>query len=408
MSSDQTIRSVDEVRRVSVLGATGSIGRNTLELIKAADQQHDVVALTANRNAAQLAKLAITHQAGMAVLADESNYLELKDYLAGTGIEAGAGSDALVEAATRSADWIMAAIIGAAGLRPTWAAIQQGSNVALANKECLVAAGELFMRAVNDFGTTLLPVDSEHSAAFQALDGSAPKSIEQIVLTASGGPFRTWQYEELARATPEQALKHPNWTMGAKITIDSATLMNKGLELIEAYHLFPVDPGQLDVVVHPQSIVHCLVQYRDGSALAQMASPDMRAPIAYSLAWPNRMPTPVERLNLVDIARLDFEQPDTDRFPALLLAREALCKGTAACILLNASNEIAVEAFLNREIGFVDIASLVGVALEKGQSGGYIHEPIDVDEVIRLDGAARQLAREQLRECHHGPRTRVW
>jgi len=388
-------------RRVSVLGATGSVGRSTLELIGLADKPHTVVAVTANRNAKRLAELAVAHGAETAVLADPAHYRELRDYLSGTGIEAAAGSEALVEAASRPADWVMAAIMGAAGLRPTWAAVQQGTRVALANKECLVSAGSLFMQAIGERGTTLLPVDSEHSAAFQTLDGSRPENIEQIILTASGGPFRTWDMNQLRSATPEQALNHPNWSMGDKITIDSATLMNKGLELIEAYHLFPVEPHQLDVVVHPQSMVHCLVQYRDGSALAQLSSPDMRTPIAYSLSWPERMPTSVERLNLAQISRLDFEPPDHDRFPALGLARQALEQGTAACTVLNGANEVAVEAFLARNIGFLEIARLVARALQGAEQAGLLVEPGDIDEILVLDAAARQLARGLLNEYGH-------
>ena len=300
-----------------MLGATGSVGRSTLDLIGRNPDMFEVVALTGNSNVDALAEQAVRHGARLAVVGDDRHYAALKARLAGTGIEAGAGAAALAEAAMRPADCVVAGIIGAAGLRPTLAAVSQGRRVALANKECLVLAGRMFMQAVRDAGTELLPVDSEHSAVFQAMAGSDPATIERIVLTASGGPFRTWSREQLARATPEEALCHPNWSMGRKITIDSATLMNKGLELIEAYHLFPVEPAQLEVVVHPQSIVHALVEFCDGSMLAQLASPDMRTPIALSLAWPARMAAPTKRLDLVELGQLSFERPDEGRFQAL-------------------------------------------------------------------------------------------
>jgi 1-deoxy-D-xylulose-5-phosphate reductoisomerase len=379
-------------KRITVLGATGSVGRNTLDLIGRNPGLFEVVALTANRNAEGLAELALRHGARLAVLADESGYSELKERLAGTGIEAAAGPDALIEAATRPADCVMAGIIGAAGLRPTLAAVAQGRRVALANKECLVCAGGMFMEAVRSAGTELVPVDSEHSAVFQAIAGSDPAAIERVVLTASGGPFRTWSLEQLEHATPQQALVHPNWSMGRKITIDSATLMNKGLELIEAYHLFPVEPAQLEVVVHPQSIIHALVGYRDGSMLAQLASPDMRTPIAAGLAWPARMAAPTKRIDLVELGTLTFERPDEERFRALGLARQAMQNGGMAPAVLSAANEVAVEAFLTGRLKFLHIAQLVAETLELAAGRGLLADAVDLDQVLATDAAARELA----------------
>ena len=384
-------------RRVSILGATGSIGRSTLDLIGRDPACFHVVALTGNRNAELLAKQAIKHNAELAVLADPSEYNDLKAALAGTSVEAAAGDEALMEAVTRPVDWTMAAIVGSAGLRPTLEAVRQGTYVALANKECLVSAGDIFMEAVAKSGTQLLPVDSEHSAGFQAIDPNVCSSIERIVLTASGGPFRTWTLEQMAEASPDDALKHPNWSMGPKNTIDSATLMNKGLELIEAYHLFPVEPEQLDVVIHPQSIVHCLVEYSDGSVLAQLSSPDMRTPIAYSLAWPERMWAPTERLDLVKIGSLDFEAPDCERFPALRIAREALESNNGATTVLNAANEIAVDAFLDSRIGLPSISALVAAAIEAAARTG-LSKPKSLDEALDLDERSRILARSLLTE----------
>ncbi len=380
-------------KRVSVLGATGSIGKSTLDLIGRAPDDYEIVTLTAATSAAQLAEMAIKHRAKRAVLASEAHYPELKERLAGTGIEAAAGEAAVIEAAAMPADWIMASIVGAAGLRPTFAAAAQGTCLALANKECLVSAGQVFLAAVANANTILLPVDSEHSAAFQAIDHALTHCIETITLTASGGPFRTWDAARIKNATPQDALKHPNWSMGQKITIDSATLMNKGLELIEAYHLFHVEVEQLDVVVHPQSIIHCLVRYCDGSVLAQMSAPDMRTPIAYSLAWPERMPAPTERLDLAKLGSLTFEPPDEERFPALRIAKEALAAGGNAPTVLNAANEIAVEAFIGGRIGFTEIAAVVEAALSAAvnEVGGSAAQSLD--EVIETDRAARRLAR---------------
>jgi 1-deoxy-D-xylulose-5-phosphate reductoisomerase len=386
------LRAAAPAKRVSVLGATGSVGQNTLDVVGRNPGVFEIVGLTANRNAKRLAELAVRHGAELAVVADESRYGELKEHLAGTGVEAAAGAGALVDAATRTADCVMAGIIGAAGLRPTLAAVSQGRRVALANKECLVCAGEIFMAAVKEARTELVPVDSEHAAAFQMIAGADTAAIERIVLTASGGPFRTWSLEQLARATPQQALMHPNWSMGPKITIDSATLMNKGLELIEAYHLFPVEPAQLEVVVHPQSIIHALVGYRDGSMLAQLASPDMRTPIAASLAWPARMAAPTKRIDLVELGTLSFERPDETRFRALGLARRALQIGGMAPTVLNAANEIAVEAFLTGRIKFLHIAQLVAETLERAEGRGLLAEAKELDAVLATDAGARDLA----------------
>jgi len=318
------------VKLVTVLGATGSVGQSTLDVIGRNPHLFQVEAVTANSNAKALAQMAVRCKARLAVLADETRYGELRECLSGSGIEAAAGAGALAEAAARPADCVLAAISGAAGLMPTLAAVSQGRRVALANKECLVSAGRIFMEAVRKAGAELVPVDSEHSAVFQLLASAEPEAIERIVLTASGGPFRTWSLDRLERATPEQALKHPNWSMGRKITIDSATLMNKGLELIEAYHLFSVAPAQLEVVVHPQSIVHALVGFRDGSMLAQLADPDMRTPVALGLSWPARIDTPTRRIDLVELGTLSFERPDETRFRALGLARGAMETGGMA------------------------------------------------------------------------------
>jgi 1-deoxy-D-xylulose-5-phosphate reductoisomerase len=384
------------VRRISILGATGSVGQNTLDVIGRNPHLFEVMAVTANSNAEMLARVAIRHRARLAVVADESRFGDLKEHLSGTGIEAAAGASALNDAAARRADCVVAGISGAAGLGPTLAAVSQGRRVALANKECLVCAGRIFMDTVRDAGTELLPVDSEHSAAFQLIVGSEPAAIERIVLTASGGPFRTWSLEQLKHATPQQALMHPNWTMGRKITIDSATLMNKGLELIEAYHLFPVEPGQLEVVVHPQSVIHALVGYCDGSMLAQLANPDMRTPIAASLAWPARMAAPTRRIDLVELATLSFERPDETRFPALRLAREAMQTGAAAPCVLNAANEVAVEAFLTGRLKFLHIARLVAEVLEIAAGRGLMAEAEDLEAVLAVDIAARRLAQNAL------------
>jgi 1-deoxy-D-xylulose-5-phosphate reductoisomerase len=382
-------------RRISVLGATGSIGESTLDLIGRNPDGYEVVALTGGGNARRLAELAVLHHAKLAVIADERCYADLKAALAGTSIEIGAGEAALIEAASRPADWVMAAIVGAAGLKPTLAAVRQGTATALATKECLVTAGNLFMQEVASARTTLLPVDSEHSAALQVMADTRHDLIESVCLTASGGPFRTWSRAQMAEASPEQALNHPNWSMGPKVTIDSATLMNKGLELIEAHHLFGLPPAKLDVLIHPQSIVHCLVMLADGSVLAQLSCPDMRTPIAYSLAWPERMHAPTKRLDLAALGGLSFEAPDSARFPALDLARAALRDGKSAGTVLNAANEVAVEAFLARRIGFLAIASLVETTLEQRPDLASV-APSSIDDVLTVDGESRLAARALL------------
>ncbi len=375
-----------------MLGATGSIGESTLDLVGRDPEAYEVVALTGCKNGTRLAELAIQHRAKLAVVADPDSYKDLTSALAGTGIEAAAGQKALLDAASRPADWIMAAIVGAAGLKPTLRAVRQGTATALANKECLVSAGSIFMAEVARHGTTLLPVDSEHSAALQAMTGTEPERIERVCLTASGGPFRTWSLEQMAAADPEQALKHPNWSMGAKVTIDSATLMNKGLELLEAHHLFALPPEKLDVLVHPQSIMHCLVQMSDGAVLAQLSCPDMRTPIAYSLAWPERMHVPNDRLDLAEIGSLTFEAPDPERFPALRLAKEALAAGGSAGTVLNAANEVAVAAFLEKRLGFLAIAGLVESTLA-ACADLICLEPRTADDVLEIDKETRRRAR---------------
>jgi len=381
-------------RRVTILGSTGSIGCNTAELLAADRESYAVEALVALRNAERLAEQAKHLNARFAVIADESQYGALKEALAGTGIETACGVEAVVEAARRPADWVMAAIVGAAGLAPTLAAVRRGAFVALANKEVLVCAGDLVTAEAKRHNATLLPVDSEHNAIFQCFDVKQRGAIEKIVLTASGGPFRTSSVEAMASATPAQAVKHPNWRMGAKISVDSATMMNKGLEVIEAHHLFDLDSDKLDVVVHPQSVVHGLVYYTDGSVLAQLGSPDMRTPIANALGWPDRIPAPSPRLDLAKLAQLTFEAPEPERFPALRLARAALIAGGGAPTVLNAANEIAVAAFLDERIGFLDIAATVERALSRlaGRRIG------SLDDVYALDRETRATARALIGE----------
>ena len=379
-------------RTVTLLGATGSIGASTIDLLRQEAARYQVEAVTADRNAAALARLARELGARFAVVADPAAYGELKAELSGSNIEVAAGPDAIVEAAQRPTDWVMAAITGAASLKPTLAAAERGASVALANKECLVCAGALFMRKAAAAGATVLPVDSEHNAIFQALGAGPREDVRRIVLTASGGPFRTWSLESIRKVTVEQALKHPTWSMGPKVTIDSATLMNKGLELIEAHHLFGLAPDELDVVVHPQSVVHGLVEFRDGSVVAQLGSPDMRIPIAHCLAWPARMGTPAARLDLARLATLSFEEPDQVRFPALALARKALAAGGAAPTVLNAANEIAVREFVGRRLGFCSIPALVEATLEAAEREGSMAEPQSIEDAIAIDQGARKLA----------------
>jgi len=379
-------------RRISILGATGSIGCSTLDLIERNRDAYEVVALTANRDSAGLAKAARRVGASLAVIADEAVYAELKRELAGSGIEVAAGVAALEEAARRPVDWTMAAIVGSAGLKPTMAALEGGGTVALANKEALVCAGDLVTAAASRSGARLLPVDSEHNAIFQCFDHARPERVARIILTASGGPFRQLSLAEMRNVTPEQAVKHPVWSMGAKISVDSATLMNKGLELIEAHYLFPVAVDQLDVVIHPQSVVHSLVEYVDGSVLAQLGTPDMRTPIAHTLAWPDRMQTPCERLNLVEIGRLEFEAADETRFPALRLAKAALAQGGARPAVLNAANEVAVAAFLSHKLAFLDIAAIVEEVLACYTPPA----PATVDDVLAIDRAVRAMAEREV------------
>ena len=385
-------------RTVTLLGATGSIGSSTIDLLRRDPVRYQVEAVTARRNGAALAKLARELNARFAAIAEPDAYQELKSGLAGSRIEAAAGPAALVEAAQRPAEWVMAAITGAASLEPTLAAAERGATVALANKECLVCAGALFMRRAAAAGAAVLPVDSEHNAIFQALGAGRREDVKRIILTASGGPFRTWSLEAIRKVTLEQALKHPTWTMGPKITIDSATLMNKGLELIEAHHLFGLRPDELDVVVHAQSVVHGLVEFRDGSVIAQLGSPDMRIPIAHCLAHPIRMPTPAQRLDLARIGTLSFEEPDQVRFPALALARRALAAGGAAPTVLNAANEIAVAAFVGRRLGFAGIPALVEATLDAADRKGVTGEPQSVEQAIAIDHMARRLAADLLPE----------
>ncbi|EPR08944.1 1-deoxy-D-xylulose 5-phosphate reductoisomerase [Sphingobium indicum IP26] len=373
---------------MSIFGATGSVGMSTLDLIQRDPDSYQVVALTAHSDVAGLAAAARQSNAAVAVIGDEAHYEALKDALRGSGTEAAAGEGALVDAAGAGADWSMAAIVGCAGLRPTMAALKAGGTVALANKESLVSAGALMMDAVGASGATLLPVDSEHNAIFQCLAGSRLEDVARITLTASGGPFRTRSREEMRGITPAQAVAHPNWSMGAKISVDSATMMNKGLELIEAAHLFPVGLDRIEILVHPQSVIHSMVEYRDRSTLAQLGSPDMRIPIAHALAWPDRIATPCQPLDLARIGRLDFEAPDEDRFPALRLTRQAAEAAGAAPAILNAANEVAVAAFLKGAIGFLDIAMIVEDVLNRYSAP----VPRRIDDVLEADAQARNMA----------------
>ena len=385
-------------KRISILGSTGSIGESTLDLVRRAEPGAlQVVALTANSNAEKLAAQAVEFNAEFVALADDTNAGVLKAALKETKTEIGIGPDALIEAASRSAEFCMAAIIGAAGLEPTLAAADQGLHIGLANKECLVCAGDLFMRRVKEKGATLLPVDSEHNAIFQVLERDKPEGVRRLILTASGGPFREASMETLRNVTRADALNHPVWSMGAKITIDSATLMNKGLELIEASYLFGRPSAEIDIVVHPQSIIHSMVEYIDGSVLAQLGSPDMRTPIAYAMGWPDRMAAPVERLDLTKMSGLTFFEPDTEKFPALRLAREALEAGGKAPCVLNAANEIAVAAFLADQISFLDIPRIVESALDQHAARScFGTSPCEVSDILATDEQARATAHEQI------------
>lgn len=385
--------SVAKPRRISVLGSTGSIGTSTVDLLKRMGSDIEVRALVGGRNVALLAEQARELRAEIAVIHDESLHDDLKARLAGSGIRTAAGRQAVIEAGAMEADWTMAAITGAAGLEPTLAAARNGHAIALANKEALVCAGDVMLRAVVEAGATLLPVDSEHNAIAQALGGCDMSTVEKIVLTASGGPFRQSTLEEMRDATLEKALKHPTWTMGAKITIDSASMANKGLEVIEAARLFGLTEDRIDVLVHPQSVVHGLVQFRDGSLVAQMGSADMRIPIAHTLAWPNRMETPCQRLDLTAFGRLDFEAPDETRFIPLRLARQVLRAGGAAPAVFSAANEVAVDAFLNRRIGFLGIGETIDSALQAMTENP---ELTTLDEVLEWDARGRALAEEHI------------
>ena len=381
------------MRSVTILGSTGSIGQNTIDLVQRNPGAFVVEALTANRNATLLAEQARALGARFAAIADADQYPVLREALAGAGVEIGCGPQSLIEAAQRPAEWVMAGIVGAAGLAPTLAAIRRGVIVAIANKEVLVCAGALVMGEVARHDATLLPVDSEHNAIWQCFDFDRVEGIEKITLTCSGGPFRERAIEDMREVTPKQAVAHPNWSMGAKISVDSATLMNKGLELIEAHHLFQMPSDRIDIVVHPQSVIHSMVSYRDGSVLAQLGSPDMRTPIAYALAWPDRIATPTKRLDLAAVGKLTFELPDERRFPALRVARQVLMRGGGAPTVLNAANETAVHAFLEGRIGFLDIVETV--------EGTLAAIPADnlesLDDVYNYDQAARETAGRMIR-----------
>lgn len=384
-------------RSVTILGATGSIGQSTIDVLKRAGR-YRVEALAAMRNVQALAHAARELKARFAVIGDPALYSALKEALAGTETAAAAGPSAVVEAAARPADWVMAAIVGAGGLEATLAAIDRGATVALANKECLVCAGALFMERALHTSATVLPVDSEHNAVFQSMSAGPREDVVRVTLTASGGPFRTWTKEAIEKASREQALKHPNWSMGAKVTVDSASLMNKGLELIEAHHLFSLRSDQLDVVVHPQSLVHALVEFRDGSVIAQLGVPDMRTPIAQALAWPDRTESGVDRLDLARIGSLTFERPDHARFPALALARAALEAGGSSANILNAANEVAVAAFLAGELPFGGIPSLVERVLDRAAAAGQTRAAVSIAEVMAIDHNARLMAQALLPE----------
>ena len=381
-------------RRIAILGATGSVGGSTLDLVERAPERFEVVAVTAATNAEALAEIALRTKAAVAVVADETKRSLLEERLAGTSCRAEAGANAIVEAAAGDSELVVAAIVGCAGLQPVMAAVEAGKTVALANKEALVTAGALMTDAAAAHGATLLPVDSEHNAIFQCLAGNRKEDVSRIILTASGGPFRTAPADSLRDVSPSQAVAHPNWSMGAKISVDSATLMNKGLELIEAHYLFGLPSNSIDVVIHPQSTVHSLVEFVDGSVLAQLGAPDMRIPIAYALAWPERLATPAERLDLARLSRLDFEAPDLARFPALRIAREALEAGGAAPIVLNAANEVAVDGFLKGRIRFTDIAATVEQALAQMT----LEAPNSISDVLEIDRTTRMRVETSMRE----------
>jgi 1-deoxy-D-xylulose-5-phosphate reductoisomerase len=385
-------------RRITILGSTGSVGVSTLSVLDHAgalgETDFEIVALTANSNVKKLAEQARKFRPSFVAVADARLGDELRAALAGTGIESSAGAAAVEEAACRDADWVMAAIVGAAGLRPTLKAALRGADIALANKECLVCAGDVVTAAIRKGGGVLLPVDSEHNAIFQVFDFNQPERVSRLILTASGGPFRTWTREAMADATPAQAVAHPNWSMGAKISVDSATMMNKGLELIEASHIFPVPHDRIEILVHPQSVIHSMVEYCDGSVLAQLGTPDMRTPIATTLAWPKRTPSPSAQLNFAKVSKLTFEDPDLVRFPALRLAREAITAGGIMPAALNAANEIAVASFLAGGIKFLDVAAISEQVLDRSVRLNGPARLTTLEEAMDADAQARRLAEE--------------
>jgi len=387
-----------QTRKITILGSTGSVGVSTLDLLAFAasrgEAEFEIEALTANRNVEKLVEQARKFRPKFVAVADESKLADLRAAVAGLDIEIGAGKAAIEDAASRDAGWVMAAIVGAAGLKPTLKAAKRGADIALANKECLVCAGDVVTAVIREAGGALLPVDSEHNAIFQVFDFERPNRISRLILTASGGPFRTWKKQEMASATPAQAVAHPNWSMGAKISVDSATMMNKGLELIEAAHLFPVGHEQIEILVHPQSVIHSMVEYVDGSVLAQLGTPDMRTPIASALAWPDRTPSPSAKLDFAKVAKLTFEAPDLERFPALRLAREAVEAGGVAPASLNAANEVAVAAFLNGNIKFLDIAAISEQVLESVSREGGPATLTTLEEAVDADRQARLIAED--------------
>jgi 1-deoxy-D-xylulose-5-phosphate reductoisomerase len=385
-----------------VLGSTGSVGLSTLSLFEESAAPVEILALTAGRNVERLIEQARRWKPVVAVIQDETKFQLLKDGLAGTGVRVAAGAAAVAEAAAMGADWVMSAIVGAAGLAPTVAAARTGAVIALANKESLVCAGPALLAIAKAAGGSVIPVDSEHSAIFQVLQPACAHRVSRLILTASGGPFRTWDKAAMATATPEQAIAHPNWSMGAKISVDSATMMNKGLEMIEASYLFGTPEDRVDVVVHPQSVIHSLVEYVDGSTLAQLGAPDMRTPIACAFAWPDRLPWPAPRLDLAAYGQLTFESPDLDRFPSINIAREALRLGGGAPTAMNAANEVAVAAFLDRGIGFLDIAAAVAGTLERMNSLGdlSVAESDAVENAMMIDASARRIAAEVVAQKH--------
>src|SRR3984885_6885304 len=383
---------VSAARSVTVLGATGSIGDSTMDLLRASPDRYQVEALTANSNVAALAKLAIEFDARFAAIADPTRLDELRDALAGTGTECGAGESAIIEAASRPADWLMAAVSGAAGLKPALAAVDRGATIALANKECLVCAGDFFMQRAAKAGACILPADSEHNALFQALGSGNRDELVRVIITASGGPFRTWASADIEQATLAQALKHPNWSMGQKITIDSASIIKKGLEVIGAACLFGLTADEIDVLVHPQSIIHGMVEFSDRSVVAQLGAPDMRTPIAHCLGWPDRIVGPAAKLDLAKIGQLTFEAPDFARFPGLRLAYEALRTGRGATTVFNAANEVAVAAFIAGKIRFGAIARLVEATIEAWVRSGNLAPLTSADDAIAVDHNARKKA----------------